>query len=515
MLFGPQRGSAFTIFDRFAGNFGAPLVILMAALVLGDRTAILENGIVLIVVLIVPVSRLLGYFFTYYSIDKEKFHIASGIFNKKELEIPLDRITTVDFTQNLIFRLADVYRIRVDNASNYGGGGSGTVQLALKKADAVRFKELLLSTGSDRMESGGDVLSPEADAIAVETGEDTEASLRASSSYETKATVIPVRKILIMGALQSKGNALAQVISLMTLLGGMVNMASGRENVLEEKLVDFVLAVPGIGIAAMLFAAFIVISVFFGAVFALIRYYGFRITEERDSIRLEYGLFTRKSYSLLKEKISGLEFVQSLPMCFLGIGYLNVLAVGYGDDESEEKSLMYPLASLQEAAALTEHYFSEFAGVGCSIEKPLRRSLRYFFICPRMFFVLALMIAAVVCDITTGFAKISPVSLDWIWYILALLVILAVLSVLKEYRNTSASAGADSVELVTGGFTRIKTTVKTSMIESVSDSGSLFKRRKGISTIKIGILAPMGDSVKSVRNMPMEAFESIRNVIHY
>ena len=38
---------------------------------------------------------------------------------------------------------------------------------------------------------------------------------------------------------------------------------------------------------------------------------------------------------------------------------------------------------------------------------------------------------------------------------------------------------------------------------------------KGISTIKIGILAPLGDSVKSVRNMPLEAFERIRNVIHY
>lgn len=510
MLFGPQRGSAFTIFDRFAGTFGVPMVVLIAALILGNRDAILENGIVLLIVLIAPVSRLLGYFFTYYSIDKEKFHVASGIFNKKELEIPLDRITTVDFTQNLIFRLADVYRIRVDNASNYGGGGSGTVQLALKKADAVRFKKLLLPTGNGSTEIGGEGLSPEAAAETVMVRDDTD-----RSSYGAKETVIPVGKILIMGALQSKGNALAQVISLMTLLGGMVNMASGRENVLEEKLVDLVLAVPGIGIAAMLFVAFIVISTFFGAVFALIRYYGFRITEEKDSIRLEYGLFTRKSYSLLKEKISGIEFVQSLPMCFLGIGYLNVLAVGYGDDESEEKSLMYPLASLQEAEALMEHYFPEFAGSCGIIERPMRRSLRYFFICPRMFFVLALIAAVIICEITVGFTGILPAPIDWIWYIAALLVILAVLSVLKEYHNTAASAGESNVELVTGGFTRVKTTVKTSMIESVSDSASLLKRRKGISTIKIGILAPLGDSVKSVRNMPLEAFERIRNVIHY
>ena len=98
MLFGPQKGSPFTIFDNFAGTFGVPITVVILAAVFQNMSALLENGIVLMIVVISPLYRLLTYFFTHYSVDQDTFHVKSGIFNKKELEIPLDRITTVDFS---------------------------------------------------------------------------------------------------------------------------------------------------------------------------------------------------------------------------------------------------------------------------------------------------------------------------------------------------------------------------------------------------------------------------------
>ena len=68
---------------------------------------------------------------------------------------------------------------------------------------------------------------------------------------------------------------------------------------------------------------------------------------------------------------------------------------------------------------------------------------------------------------------------------------------------------------MTGGFTRTKTVIKTKMIESVSDSGSLLKRRKGTVSVKLGIMAPMTDMSKVIRNMPHGAFEKVKKVIHY
>ena len=97
MLFGPQRGSFFTVFDRFAETFGLPIAVVAIALIFGNMQALLENSFILAVTLIAPARRLFSYFFTYYSVDEEKFHVRSGLLNKKNLEIPLDSINLGGF----------------------------------------------------------------------------------------------------------------------------------------------------------------------------------------------------------------------------------------------------------------------------------------------------------------------------------------------------------------------------------------------------------------------------------
>ena len=505
MIFGPQRGSVFTIFDKFAGTFGLPVLVVLLALLFRNMDALLENGIVLAIVLVNPFLRLYRYLFTWYAVDGEKFHVKSGWFNKRDLEIPLDRITTVDFTQNLIFQWAGVYSIKVDNASNYGGNGAGKVELALKEKDAVRLKTLLLSENKETSQPQKNHAGVVKDLAAASS----------AASVRNTAIVVPARNILLMGALQSKGNAVAQVISMLTVLGGMGNIIVGSELGLEDELMELVLSIPGIGIAAIVLAAFVLLSTVLGAVFTLIRYYGFRITESGNSLLLQYGLLTRKSHSLLKEKISGVEYVQSLPMRLFRVGYLNVLAVGYGDLDTQEKALLYPLISQEQMADFVARHVPGMEKAEAAYEKPPGRSIGYFFLCPRVFLSLALTAGVVILDRILRLAERCPVDVSWIWGLLALILLAVCLSVAMEFRNTAVAAGAQNVHLVTGGLTRIRTVIRTEMIESVSDRATVLKRRKGIVTIRLGILAPAFDSVKQVRNMHCRALEHIKAVIHY
>lgn len=489
MIFGPQRGSALTIFDRFASTFGMPVVVVVLALLFNNMAALLENGIVLIIVLFSPVYRLISYFFTYYSIDEEKFHVKSGMFNRKNLEIPLDSITTVDFTQNLIFQWIGVYSIKVDNASNYGGNGVGKIQLALKKEDAERFKKLLLS------KKKGDPVQSEKE-----------------KSVERK---VPVKNIFIMGALQSKGNAVAELFAIAAALMGMGNIIAGHDIGVEDKIAEFIFSLSGVWIAVILIIIFFILSALLGAIFAFIKYYEFRITESEDTVYLEYGLFTRKNHSLLKEKVTGIEYVQSFPMKFLKIGYLNVLAVGYSDMDSPEKALMYPLIREEDVYDFISSYIPNISKPEGKFERPRRSSIRYFFLCSRFIFIAFISLTAVLAEGLYGVSERAPMDISWGWVLLAMIVLGTILSIVAEYRNTAICAGDSNVYFVTGGFTRINTVVNTDMIESVSSSGSVLKRRKGIVTVKMGILAPQFDTVKTVRNITVEAFDSVRNVIHY
>ena len=91
-------------------------------------------------VLIAPVLRLIQYLTTRYSIAGERLIIESGLFQKKRRELPLANITTVDFTQSLIFQMAGVYAVHVDTNSSIGSGDSGQVKMVLNGKDAIFVK---------------------------------------------------------------------------------------------------------------------------------------------------------------------------------------------------------------------------------------------------------------------------------------------------------------------------------------------------------------------------------------
>ena len=72
MKFGPQRGHITCIFDNFFKDFGLVLVAIVVSLVSGDMDLLLENAGILVIVLLGPVMRILGYLTTTYAIDEEK-----------------------------------------------------------------------------------------------------------------------------------------------------------------------------------------------------------------------------------------------------------------------------------------------------------------------------------------------------------------------------------------------------------------------------------------------------------
>ena len=143
MKFGPQRGHITCIFDNFFKDFGLVLVAIVVSLVSGDMDLLLENAGILVIVLLGPVMRILGYLTTTYAIDEEKLMIKSGVFTKNQLEVPLSTITTVDFSQNIFHQILGVFKLNIDNNANVAEGDT-KVHMTLKKTDADAAKKLLM-----------------------------------------------------------------------------------------------------------------------------------------------------------------------------------------------------------------------------------------------------------------------------------------------------------------------------------------------------------------------------------
>ncbi len=93
-------------------------------------------------------------FFKYYFFLKEdKLVVEKGVFKKSHLEIPFDRIQSINFEQNLIHRLFNVVRLNMDTAGSVGN------ELALSALDqnlAQQLSHIILSSQKEAKKKEGE-----------------------------------------------------------------------------------------------------------------------------------------------------------------------------------------------------------------------------------------------------------------------------------------------------------------------------------------------------------------------
>lgn len=491
MKFGPKRGHVMFIFERFFRDFGLLLAAGVLYLILRDSQILWQNSGLLAVVLIAPVSRLIQYLTTWYIVDETRLLVRTGWLNKKEKEVPLANITTVDFTQTFLFQLTNVCAVHVDTAGSIGGDAA-QLKMVLKKKDAVYVKKLLL------------VKQNREEIREEEISEDTSGNTIMASLGE----------ILLMGLLRSKA---AIVIQLLTYAGVGVSIFSKifMERTVdgEDVMVEYLLSMsaPLLIIAAVL--GLYLVGVAVSIALSAVRYYGFRVTNRDNSIFVEYGLFTRKTHTLMKDKISGVSFNQSLFMRFFGRGTLEVFAAGYGNGQIENNELeiavLYPVLRKAKLYDFLERFLPEVKSRE-PLVKARRKDALYFFLCRRFFFACLFFAACVLVPIDYPLVE---------WGLLAagiFSLLLAAGSVLLESVNTAFSANKEVMLLTCGGYTKNTILLKTDKVETIEETASQRKRgKRGITNIYLGVLAPGGAARHKVRNLSLEVFENAREKLLY
>lgn len=493
MKFGPQRGHVSCIFDNFFKDFGLVLAAILISLISGDMDLFSENIGLLVVVLLAPVLRVVGYLTTTYAVDEEKLLIKSGLVTKNELEVPLSTITTVDFSQNIFHQIFGVYKLNIDNNANIADGQT-KVHMTLKKDDANAVKGLLM-TGRQGMDGSN---------FAGEQDLETLPKREEGTCYDVK-----ISDLLIMGLLKSKMLFFLELLGAIAVIINLVPMENADEAVIDG-LIDIgaqLGATPAILISlAILFA----VGSVCGMIGSLIKYYGFKILDNGEAVKIEYGLFNRKTYTIAKKKISGFYYEQSALMRLAKIGILNLMAVGYGagsDEETNEEAILFPLlkeSCLRDAVSkiLPEMLFTE------DYQKPEPKALRYFFIRFSVFF-------AIICLVGSFFLpKVDP-FFQGAWILGALYLLSRLIVAVLDYMTTGAYGNQHHFSFCYGGYKKHTVFVKTSMIESIESGGSIWKRKRGVSSITIGCLAPGGESIQIVKNLPIKTFEALKKYLIY
>jgi uncharacterized membrane protein YdbT with pleckstrin-like domain len=137
------------------------------------------------------------------------------------------------------------------------------------------------------------------------------------------------------------------------------------------------------------------------------------------------------------------------------------------------------------------------------------RGLPYFFICARFTFAVILLAA---CSV----ASVGSVIDVWLIGIAAIILLLVTGSVFMEYKTSAVAAGESVVTMSYGGYRKHIVIINRDKLEYVEDSASQLKRRKrNLSTLKVGVLAPARMSWHRVRNIDISVFDKVKDKLIY
>ncbi len=533
MSFGPKRGHIVTIFEHIISDS----FLLIAALVYGFVTRnpwfLLDNLPVLLVVLIAPVIRLIGYLCTTLQITDDKIIYRTGWLNKSVSEIPVKSVTTVDLTQNIINQFTGTCSLAIDNAGNMAED-STQVRMTFGRQEAEEIRSMIKPGSAVADISDGEAVS----------------QFHGVSDINTKPQYrCPAHRLFIMGAIKGKAEFIASFWALFIAgIGVLLNFINVDENSAHmtetwiEKVTEMIMG-PGTYLTGYtvliveVLMALIVISVVGGGIYAVIKYMDFSLWKQEDALRIRYGFFTKKSYTIPKDRITGFEYKQSLIMRIARVGMLQCIAIGYGsggNEDTSEESLLFPWISDNEVEDAIEMvlgedtYPAEKDGLkligkeeeletrdpqskqGSSVDhrpfRPKTSSAYYFLYSMSMVAGIAGLAAAILLY------EIKGIDIRWLGI---LVLLLGIGSCFLQFRNSELAASGGMIQVKSGGFNTVRAYIRETSLESVSELASVFKRRKGITSVTCYYMAPRGTGNVTARNIPIEAYGETKDRLIY
>jgi putative membrane protein len=397
-----------------------------------------------------------------YRVTEDTFDVFSGVFGRREREIPHRRIQNVDVTRNVWQNILGLATVRIETA---GGGSTEAFLDFVSIAEAERLERTLRerraaarsddeTTGRNEDGDGGAETTEEPDGPTPRTLfslSDPELAVHAATTFRPG-----VLALLVIGTPLLEGLVADVLLTLAAPLGG-------PERLLVTGLTpDEVLALLIVGVPLGVASAWAI-----GIVLGVNQYYGFRLGERGEELVYERGLLSEFSGTIPLGKVQTLTVTENALQRVLGYAGLSIDTAGYAGGQSGGDRSAIPLAERERVAALVS--LLEGADLDADMARPPKRARERYAI--RYTLVLG-----VVLGVT--FVTSRALGEFSLWWTPALLVpVIPVLAHLK-WKHRGYALGEKHL-LVRSGFLRRRTQiVPYHRLQTVTRSRTAFQRRR-------------------------------------
>ena len=285
-LFQPQRQSGYAIviillkFIRMLIRQLWPILLILVVNRNSDRIGFWISMVAIAIAGISLFGSVISYFKFYYFVEGDNLRIDKGLFRKTSIDLPFERIQTVDFEQNVIHQVFNVVRVNVDSAGTKGNEISFD---ALTLQDANELRDYILSQKAEL------------------TGEEEESI--AEREPEELIVRLSDMDLLKIGIGQNHLRTAGIILAAIWALAENISQALGRdiyevvgdeaENLVRGSIFMLLLLIPLLFIISFLFTLFNTV----------LKYYDLKFSKTSKGFKLVSGLLTRKEKSAQKNKI--------------------------------------------------------------------------------------------------------------------------------------------------------------------------------------------------------------------
>ena len=394
------------------------------------------------------IASIIAYFKFYYFVEEDELIIEKGLFQKTRLNIPFDRIQTINFRQNPIHRFFNVVSLEIDTAGSKGKEFSIT---ALEKDKAEAIRTFLISQKVD-----SDTDDP-----------------------EVNTTVIPDKKLLHLSTIDliKVGVGQNHLRGLGIIIGGvfaMLEVIESSEKGMMKRIQSIFHEGQELNQPLFIFYAtvalilFLLISSFF---MTFLKYYNLQFLRTSKGFKVIAGLLSRREQSANMEKIQMIRWTTNPLKKIFSMYDLRLLQAS-SSRVSRKQAFYIPGIYNHQLSAVREAYFPQeqlidFESHGISKRIIFKRILLFAIIpmIPGFFF----------------FNVYNSGFIAFVWWLWLPFIIWT--SILYQ-RNWRYHISAEGIRTTKGIFGRSHTLLKWYKIQGVQKQQSIFQARRGFTDLQ-------------------------------
>lgn len=531
----------------------------------GERMASLVAAVFVCVCVVVVGALVLGghawgYRHLYYTLGEEEFSLYSGIFSKKRMHIPYQRVQSVNHSASVLQRLAGVCTVKVETAGGAANEGATVPYVTVADAENLRLElfarkqavlagrpipanvsaaGLMAQAQQPGVSRAGDVASAFDGAFEVDGARNVLdgadeilhdvrgiwGGMEVDTGHVTYEHGLSNRELVLTGLTNNTGFALVAigVIGTIAQVAGsaleffgaqsedVANAAFSAGRVLSPGAVAF-------GVAVFLLAVIALWAV--SAIGACLTFGGFRARRRDNRIEVEHGLLSRKFHGVDVDRVQSVIIRQGfirrlMGYCEVSLGKVDSAAQTSDDAKTSSPNtglVVHPFVKLDRVPDILAGLVPEFADAPTDDRPVAPPALRRALVrrCTWAGSGFWLIVLAALCQAALYFAQrlpevaaeIGPVmgvvdSVFMVVYAVGVLWVVAEgVGAVLWYRESSFAFNRHFMMVTNGGFSRESVLVPRKKIQFGMAKSNPFQRAARVATVSVTTAAGLGTTLR-------------------